>query len=181
MNIETSRLFIKPVDDSSLNCIIECIDNVSLSMPVPKNPSSYHRKKFLKFNDKIRAFNSLGYFSINLKKNLETIGILSVIPRYVKENLINELGYLIAKDYRNNGFAYEVILNTLTFVFTKTDITSIYSLVERENIISKYILENKMKFDLIDVIIDKNNFKNIYTIDKTKFMKNFKFLKSTQI
>ena len=105
----------------------------------------------------------------------------SVIPRYVKENLINELGYLIAKDYRNNGFAYEVILNTLTFVFTKTDITSIYSLVERENIISKYILENKMKFDLIDVIIDKNNFKNIYTIDKTKFMKNFKFLKSTQI
>lgn len=181
MNIETSRLFIKPIDDLSLNCIIECIDYVSLNMPVPRNPSLYHRKKFLRFNEKIKTFNSLGYFSINLKKNLETIGVLSIIPRYVKENLINELGYLISKDYRNNGFAYEVILSTLTFVFTRTEITSVYSLVERENLVSRHILENKMNFDLVDVIIDKNSFKNIYTIDKTKFMKNFKFLKSTQV
>lgn len=181
MNIETSRLIIKSIDDSSLNYIIKCIDNPYLNIPLPKQPSYYHKKKFLTFNAKIKTFNSLGYFEIILKKNLETIGMISIVPRYLNENLINELGYLIFEKYRNCGFAYEAILNILAFVFSKTDINSIYSLVDKGNLISKHILENKIRFDLVDIMIDKNNFKNLYTIDKNKFMKKLMLCKNTNI
>lgn len=178
MTIETPRLIIKTIDKVNLGNIINQIRNIDLNIPIPKNPSEYHIKKFLNFNDKIRTFNSLGYFSINLKKNLKTIGLLSIIPRYLNEKLVNELGYLISKEYENKGFASEVIFGALNFVFSKTNIDKIYSLVDKNNLISKHILENKMKFDFIDVILDTNTFKNLYTIDKLKFSNKIKpFLK----
>lgn len=169
MIIETSRLIIKPVDESILSSLINCISKIPLNNLIPKNPCSYHIKKFLNLNNKIKSFNSLGYFSIILKQNFETIGLLSIIPRYVDEVLINELGYLISKEYQNNGIASEIIFYALKFIFSNTNIDKIYSLVDNDNLVSKHILENKMKFDFVDVILDKNTFKNVYTLDKFKF------------
>ena len=40
--------------------------------------------------------------------------------------------------------------------------------------ITKYVLENKMKFDFVNVILDTNTFKNIYTLDKFKFKNKVK-------
>lgn len=174
MVIETSRLIVKPIDEMSLKNILKYINDIYLSVPIPKNASIYHIKKFLAFNNKIKSFNSLGYFSITLKQNLKPIGLLSIIPRYINENLINELGYLISKEYQSSGFASEVIFNVLDFIFSKTNIDKIYSLVEKNNLVSKHILENKMKFDFIDVILDTNTFKNVYTMDKLKFKNKVK-------
>ena len=174
MVIETSRLIVKPIDEMSLKNILKYINDIYLNVPIPKNASMYHIKKFLALNNKIKSFNSLGYFSITLKKNLKPIGLISVIPRYINENLINELGYLISKEYQNNGFASEVIFNVLDFILSKTNMDKIYSLVEEDNLVSKYVLENKMKFDFVNVILDTNTFKNIYTLDKFKFKNKVK-------
>lgn len=174
MVIETPRLIVKPIDEVSLKNILKYINDIYLNTLIPKNASMYHIKKFLDLNNKIKSFNSLGYFSIALKKNLKYIGLISIIPRYINENLINELGYLISKEYQNNGFAIEVIFSVLDFIFSKTKIDKIYCLVEENNLISKYILENKMKFDFINVILDTNTFKNIYTLDKFKFKNKVK-------
>ena len=169
MIIETSRLIIKPIDETGLYSLINYINDISLNNLIPKNPSKYHINKFMKINNKIKSFNSLGYFSIILKQNYETVGLLSIIPRYINEVLINELGYLISKKYQNNGIATEIIFHSLKFIFSNTSIDKIYSLVEDKNVISKHILENKMKFDFVDVILDSNTFKNVYTLDKYKF------------
>lgn len=178
MIIETTRLILKPIDKISFINVISQLKDINLNIPLPKNPSNYHIEKFLKFNEKIKSFNSLGYFSITLKKNFNVIGLLSIIPRYISDNLVNELGYLISKKYENNGFASEVILNTLNFIFTKTNISRIYSLIDKNNNISKHILKNKLKFDFINVILDANTFKDLYTIDKFKFLNKIKpFLK----
>ncbi len=177
MIIETSRLIIKSIDEMDLKNILNCISNIYLSIPIPKNASSYHIKKFLEFNNKIKSFNSLGYFSIHLKQTSKIIGLLSIIPRYIEENLINEIGYLISKEFRNNGFASEAVFNMLTYIFSKTNITKIYSLIEKNNLPSKHIIENKMKFDFFDVILDTTNFKNIYTLDKDVFVDRIKKLK----
>lgn len=167
--VETSRLILKPIDESSILTIINCL-KLSVNNLIPKNPTKYHINKFLCFNNKIKSFNSLGYFAVMLKHNLEIIGIISIIPRYINEFLVNELGYLISHKYRNNGIASEIIYGMLKFVFLNTNIDKIYSLVEENNSISKHILENKLKFDFINVILDSNTFKNVYTLDKFKFM-----------
>lgn len=168
MNLETKRLLIKPVDRESLVYIFKYLRDISLNTIVPID-SSYNIKKFLDFNEKIKLFNSLGYFSVFKKQNYEIIGLVSVVPKYLGENLINELGYLISRKYQNNNFASEVILNMLDFIFSNTNIEKIYSLVGEENKASKHILENKMKFDFLNVIFDSNGFKSIYTLDKLKF------------
>lgn len=174
MIIETTRLILKPIDKISFKNIIYQLNDIDLKIPLPKNPTNYHIEKFLKFNEKIKSFNSFGYFSITLKKNFHTIGLVSIIPRYLNDNLINELGYLVSQKYANKGFASEVVLNTLNFVFTKTNISKIYCLMDKNNTISKHILKNKLKFDFIDVILDANTFKDLYTIDKYKFTNTIK-------
>lgn len=169
MNIETSRLLIKPIDRKSLIHISKYLKDLSLNTIIPKDLSNHHIKKFLASNEKIRLFNSLGYFSVHLKKTHEIIGLVSVIPRYLGETLVNELSYLISGKYQNNNFASEVILNVVNFIFSKTNIDSVCSLVDENNMPSIHILEDKMKFDFVNMIIDSNGFKSVYTLDKVKF------------
>lgn len=169
MIIETSNLLIEPICEKSLSYILKNID-YTFSVPIPKHTSKYQIKKFIFNNDKIRCFNSLGYLVIKLKKDLIPIGFLSIIPRYINENLVNELGYFIIKHYRNNGFMCEAIFNILNYIFNNTNIDKIYSLIEDSNTISKHILENNMMFDFIGSLMDHNTLKRVYYIDKLDFI-----------
>ena len=175
MIINTSRLIIKPIDEKSLKNILKYVVDISLDIPLPKSASPYQIKKFLLFNEKIKKFNSLGYFVIILKENYKVIGLLSIIPKYLKENLINELGYSIIKDYRNRGFATEVIFNLLNCIFTKTNIKIIYSLIKKNNCISKHIIESKLEFNFENEILDTNVLKYVYSLEKSKFISKIKF------
>lgn len=169
MIIQTSNLLIEPICEKSLSYILKNIDH-ELNMPIPRHASKYQIKKFISHNDKIRCFNSLGYFIIKLNNGLIPIGFLSIIPRYINENLINELGYFMIKHYRNNGFMCEAIFNTLNYIFNNTNINKIYSLVEDSNTISRHILENNMMFDFIGSLIDRNTLKRVYYINKLNFI-----------
>ncbi len=169
MNIKTARLVMAPINEVSLTYIAKYLKDISLSVLIPKNVSKHHIKKFLSFNEKVKLFNSLGYFSIHLKQNFEIVGLIHIVPRYISQDLVNELGYLISEKYRNNNFAIEAIFSMVDFVFSKTNISRIYSLIDENNLVSKHILECKMKFDFVSMIIDSNAFKLVYKLDKTKF------------
>lgn len=169
MTIETSRLIIKSIDATSLSYVFKYLKDISLKIITPREPSSYHIKKFLAFNEKIKLFNSLGYFSVCLKHECKIIGLVSVVPRYLGEDLVNELSYLISEKYQNNSFASEVISKMLDFIFSNTNIQKIHSLVDEDNKISRHILQDKMKFDFVDTFLDSSCFKSIYALDKSKF------------
>lgn len=173
MTIETLNLIIKPICERSLTHILRNIDT-TFNMPIPRNASEYQIKKFISSNNKIVCFNSLGYLKIILKKELKVIGLLSIVPRYINEKLVNELGYWILKDYRNNGFMNEALFNTLDVVFKSTTINKIYSLTSKDNFISKHILENKIKFNFMGTLLDCNVFKDVYCIDKLDFLNSIK-------
>lgn len=169
MIIETSNLIIEPICEKSLSYILKNID-CDFNTLVPKNASQYQINKFILHNDKIRCFNSLGYFVIKLKKDLSTIGFISIIPRYIHENLINELGYFMIEYYRNNNFMKEAIFHTLNYVFNTTNIDKIYSLVEDSNLISKHILLNIMMFNFIGSLPNCSKLTQIYYLTKSKFL-----------
>ncbi|BAK80686.1 putative acetyltransferase [Candidatus Arthromitus sp. SFB-rat-Yit] len=107
---------------------------------------------------------------IKLKKDLSPIGFISIIPRYIHENLINELGYFIIKYYRNNNFMKEAIFHTLNYVFNNTNIDKIYSLVEDSNSVSKHILLNIMMFNFIGSLPNCSKLTQVYYLTKSKFL-----------
>lgn len=169
MIIETTNLIIDPISEKSLKYILKNMDN-SCNIPVPKNASIYQIKKFIEFNNKIVCFNSIGYLCIKLKDSLDIVGIISIIPRYINQKLINELGYLTIEKYRKNGLMKEALYYTLKFIFNSTDIKELYSLIDRNNVVSKHILENKMKFNFKGTFMDTTDFKDIYYLNKDIFL-----------
>ncbi len=169
MIIETSNLIIEPISKETLKNILNDMDNL-YNIPIPKHPSNYQIKKFLEFNNKIIYLNSIGYMSIKFKKTSDVVGLISIIPRYINDSLINELGYFTLKKYRKNGIISEAILGSLEFIFTKTTINKIYSLVDKNNKISTHILKNKLNFDFCGIFVDINSTKDVYYVNKEAFL-----------
>lgn len=169
MIIETSNLIIEPISEKGLKYILKNIDD-SCNIPIPKNASIYQIKKFIEFNNKIVCFNSIGYLYIRLKNNLDIVGLISIIPRYINQSLINELGYMTIEKYRKNGIMKEALYYTLKFIFNSTDIMELYSLIDKNNMISKHILENKMRFNFKGTFMDTNSFKDVYYLNKNVFL-----------
>jgi ribosomal-protein-alanine N-acetyltransferase len=68
-----------------------------------------------------------------------------------------EIGYTIATDYQNNGYASEIIIPFLDWIKMKIKIKKVYGITKKENISSWKVLE-KNGFQLEDQGIFKNYF-----------------------
>jgi ribosomal-protein-alanine N-acetyltransferase len=74
-----------------------------------------------------------------------------------------EIGYAIATDYQNNGYATEIINPFIEWAKNKLNIIKIYGIVKKENIASWKILEkNGFKFE--EEGIYKNYFNGKYYV-----------------
>ena len=98
-------------------------------------------------------------FGIILKKNNILIGHIGLIE--IDKGI--EIGYAIATEYQNNGYATEVINPFLNWAKINNKIGKIYGIAKKDNISSWKILE-KNGFELEEEGIYKNYFNGEYIV-----------------
>ena len=153
--IETNRLILKELTLLDEEDFISIISNeeVSLTYMVPSFKNN--QEKINLFNRFMELSASASRFVYGIFLNDKLIGIINDVER--KNNEI-ELGYAILPKFKNNGYATEVLSNSITILFDmgyKTIKTGAF----KENIASIKVME---KCNMIRTnVIDKINYNGI--------------------
>lgn len=79
-------------------------------------------------------------WTIELEETGDPIGMIN-IHNVSKVHKHGELGFWLAKEYWNKGFATEACKAVLTYAFTELDFQRIHSITASENIACKRVLE----------------------------------------
>jgi len=72
-----------------------------------------------------------------LLKDGKNIGYVQLVP--IDEEF--EIGYHIAKDYTNNGYATEAVKSFLDYMMKKKNLNKVYGICLSENLASKRVME----------------------------------------
>jgi len=94
---------------------------------------------FLKKN--IAEYNQrplMGRWAAVEKSTGNFIGSFAFIP--VEDSEDFQLGYALFKSYWGNGFATELMMEGIKYVFTKTDLMEVYGITEEANVASQKVL-----------------------------------------
>jgi len=79
-----------------------------------------------------------GRWAVDDKVNNEFIGSFAIIPREGKQQM--QLGYALLRQHWGKGYATELTVAGLNYVFTKTPIDPIYAYTQGPNVLSQKVL-----------------------------------------
>lgn len=177
--LETKRLLIRPFYPMDLNDFhdyfsVQDLNNNSNKKETPLDKSE--TKKIL-----MHFVNSNNIYAVVLKSNEKVIGSIEVFTS--DDNTKLSIGYILSKDYWNNGFMTETIKKLSMYTFTKTNFLSIESTIFVDNQQSKRVMEKcGFKFDRNSEVKDAlNNDRlekvSIFVLKKPKYYKFHRFFK----
>ena len=84
------------------------------------------------------AEKTYGRWAVVDKLTTEFIGSFAIIPREGKDQM--QLGYALLKEHWGKGYATELTVAGLNYVFTKTPIDPIYAYTQTANLLSQKVL-----------------------------------------
>lgn len=175
--LETERLIIRPFYPMDLNEFHEYFSIRDVSKDEKsKNLNKSETKRIL-----MHFVNSNNVYAIVLKNNEKVIGSIELFPNDNNDSQIS-LGYILGKDYWNNGYMTEAIKKIVKYFFTKTNFLSIESTIFIDNIQSKRVMEKcGFRFfknsELKDPFSNRVQTVNIFILNKPKFYKFSKLFK----
>ena len=109
-------------------------------------PSVLTRGQTAAFIERINshfAEHGYGWFAVELLEAKEFIGFIGIgHPRF--ESFFTpcfEIGWRLAKEYWNSGYATEGALACLDYAFNKLEATEVYSFTAKTNLKSEYIMQ----------------------------------------
>ncbi|MGN0384014.1 MAG: GNAT family N-acetyltransferase [Eubacterium sp.] len=147
---ETDRLIIREIEINDLEDLYTIYDDDAVRQYVPpmNDDRDYEQRLLCAYIDKIYKFYNYGYWAIIEKSTGQLIGKAG-LSNSVSDNEILEIGYIIRKDKRRQGYAYEACreivkfaiqeLQTQPVCYTYRDNIASVNLAEKLGIEVKYI------------------------------------------
>ena len=92
-------------------------------------------EKYLAYIHTVYSVFGFGLCTVELTKTGEIIGWCGLQPIGDEDTPLGriELGYLIDRDYREQGYGYEACREILTFAFERLELDEVYAMIDEEN------------------------------------------------
>jgi RimJ/RimL family protein N-acetyltransferase len=87
------------------------------------------------------TFFGYGLWLVFLKETGELIGRVGIENREIDNTTKQEIGYLIGKDYQEQGYAYEACEATIEYARTMLNLDELFACIHRDNFKSIAFLE----------------------------------------
>ena len=141
--LETTRLILKTIekeDSQVLHDLLFCDEETMKYTFGAKAFSLEETKKFI-YKNFCKNNAIVGLAPLFEKKSGLIIGIAGVLKNEQLGESHYEFGFIIAEDFRKNGYATEIAQSEITFIKKRLKQQHVYALVHPENNISKKVLE----------------------------------------
>ena len=140
---ETARCLVREITTEDVPRLYEIYSDPSITHYIEALYADEvaERSYIRDYIDHVYPFYDYGMWIVVNKENGQVIGRAGIEP---KEDFA-ELGYVIAREYQNQGYATEVCRAVLTYAADRLSLPEIYVRVQKENAASLRICE-KLKF-----------------------------------
>ncbi len=140
MIFETERLVVRPFlqEDSDYFFMMNGDEEIVRYIRPPKSreESDLFLLEVIKYSQENPLY---GRWAVFEKESGEFAGTFAVIPIENADNM--QLGYSLLKRNWGKGYATELTLAGLQYVFTRTPLTEIYAITEAGNLASQKVLQ----------------------------------------
>ena len=158
--LETERTIVREMTVSDLPLMYELYDDSDITRFVEPLYDYEEEKLFTeKYIENMYGFYGYGLWLVFHKESGELIGRMGISIRNIDGNDENELGYVVHRKYRGQGYAKEVCQAIISYAKEALDIEKLYIVTRSQNTRSVG-LAGSLGFDyLTDVIQDEIEYK----------------------
>lgn len=139
---QTDRLLLREMTESDLDALYALYDGEALRFLPPLDADRGREKQILRaYIEKVYGLAGYGYWAVIERSGGELVGRAGFgIPE--REDAPAELGYLIRKDKRGQGYAKEAVRAVLSYERENLHFPGILARTHRENIPSRALLSS---------------------------------------
>lgn len=158
--LETSRTIVREMTVEDLPQLYELYDDELIKQYVDDLYEYEEEKAFTeKYIENMYAFYGYGLWLVFDKKNSKLIGRIGISIRNIDGEDQNELGYIIGREYRNQGYAKEVCSEVVKYAGEELGIKELYIVSHNDNYMSEG-LARALGFELIgETLGEKDKYK----------------------
>lgn len=139
---ETERTTVREITVEDLPELYELYDDESIRKYVEPLYDYNKEKEFTEnYIMNMYAFYGFGLWIVRDKKNGRIIGRTGLEIRSIDGEERLELGYIIAKEYRRQGYAFEVCRAVLEYAFDRLEAKEVFIIVQSANLPSIRLAE----------------------------------------
>lgn len=144
--LETERCLVREITTEDVTRLYEIYADPAITDYIEAlyTDETAERSYIREYIDNVYGFFGYGMWIVINKADGQLIGRAGIEP---KEDFA-ELGYVIAREYQNQGYATEVCRAILTYAADSLGLAEVYIRVQKENAASLRICE-KLKFQLV--------------------------------
>ncbi|HEY0428051.1 MAG TPA: GNAT family N-acetyltransferase [Pyrinomonadaceae bacterium] len=144
--LETERLFLRPLDKNDTEAVYAMRSDRDVMRFIREPQSRAETESWIQLVSSLWEKENLGFCAVIEKKSGKFAGWCGVWR--LRETGELEVGYAIAKDFWNKGFATEAAAKFLEYAFENINPEKITAVAEPENFASRRVME-KLGMELI--------------------------------
>lgn len=174
MLIETNRLKLKPMCNDNFNDLKSLLQDTEV-MYAYGHPFSDEECKTW-FNNQLDRYKQEGYglLGVFLKEDNTFIGQAGITKQNVNDEIVDEIGYLLKKEYWKKGYAIECAKALKEYGFNTLNLQKMYSIIRDNNTSSQNVAKRNNMKKTITLLkhyynIDMPHY--VYCISKDEFLK----------
>lgn len=169
--LETKRIRVREMEVSDYNKLIEVYETLKTEKFVEQLYEKEAEENYIKdYIESMYRFYGYGVWILEDKKTGNIIGRMGYNNREVNDKIEVEFGYLIDKNYQNQGYATEVGKELIKYGFEKLYFEKINLFIEKDNIASLKLGE-KLGFKVVGN--SNSNGKNYIWLENVKNKENY--------
>lgn len=147
--LETERLILREILFKDFQELSEILQNPKVMLPWNELFTNQELKRWIADNIIQYKRYRTGYLAVIKKSDLSFIGIIGVVKLHIKNAKSYELGYVIKKEHRNQGYAAEGIRQCIKYTSEKLNIQEVYLCVDISNHQSQKLI-NSLGFKFVE-------------------------------
>lgn len=141
--LETTRLVLKTIEKEDSQVLHDLIFSNEDTMKYTFGNKAFTLEESKKFIYKNFCKNNaiVGLAPLFEKKSGQLVGLAGVLENKKLGDNCYEFGFIIAEEFRKNGYATEIAQSEITFIKKRLKASRAYALVNKENELSVNILQ----------------------------------------
>lgn len=174
MIIETNRLKLKPICDDNFNDLKLLLQDSEVMYAYEPPFSDEECKTW--FNNQLDRYKQKGYglLGVFLKEDNTFIGQAGITKQNVNDEIVDEIGYLLKKEYWKKGYAIECAKALKEYGFNTLNLQKMYSIIRDNNTSSQNVAKRNNMTKTITILKHYYNMDMphyVYCISKDEFLK----------
>jgi ribosomal-protein-alanine N-acetyltransferase len=165
--LETERLILRPLDENDIEAVYEMRSDADVMRFIREPQSLDETENWIRLVSSLWEKDKLGFCAVIEKETLRFSGWCGIW--HLKESGELEVGYAIAKDFWNKGFATEAAEKFIEYAFETLNPEKVVAVAEPENLASRRVME-KLGMKLVKIGEFYNRQLIQYAISKEDFL-----------